>query len=86
MSDAPGGPPPAHPSFTLCHCTGVRRPAVLAAIAAGCRTVDEVRRATGACSGCSTCYPDLRQLLRDVADGTVVAEPAPPAAGQPPRE
>ena len=75
--------PAEGPSFQLCHCTGVRRPAVLAAIAAGCRSVDEVRRATGACSGCSTCYPELRQLLREVADGRVnpaaASPPSPPA-------
>lgn len=75
---APG--PADGPSFQLCHCTGVRRPAVLAAIATGCRTVDEVRRATGACSGCSTCYPEVRQLLRECADGRV----NPAAAGNPP--
>jgi len=64
MTDPAGGP---YPSFQVCHCTGVRRAAVLAAIAGGCRTVDELRRATGACTGCSTCYPELRQLLREVA-------------------
>lgn len=78
-----GAPPPACASFHLCHCTGVQRREVLAAIAAGCRTVEAVRRATGACSGCSTCYPELRQLLREVAEGSVNpaadTRPPPPA-------
>jgi len=71
--------PPAPISFHHCHCTGVQRAQVLASIAAGSRTVDDLRRATGVCSGCSTCYPELRRLLSDVAAGRVN-----PGAGTPP--
>lgn len=46
-----------------CHCTGVRRAELLQAIAAGCTTVDELRRRTGAGSGCGSCRPELRALL-----------------------
>ena len=78
MSDAAG---PAYPPFHRCHCTGVQRAAVLAAIVAGARSIDELRRATGVCTGCSTCYPELRQLLGDVACGRVnpAADSLPPS-------
>lgn len=51
----------------ICHCVGVRRGALVRAIAAGCRTVDDLRRATGACTGCSSCWPDLTRLLAEQA-------------------
>ena len=77
-----GEPGPRYPPFHHCQCTGVRRAEVLAAIVAGARTVDDLRRVTGACSGCSTCYPELRQLLGDVAAGRVnpAADTPPPAS------
>lgn len=58
MSDAP--PPDG---FDECHCTGVGRALVLKAIAEGCTTVEEIRRRTGACSGCGSCRPELTALL-----------------------
>ena len=58
MSDVPHAD-----AFVECHCTGVSRAQVLQAIAAGCTTVDELRRRTGACSGCGSCRPELRALL-----------------------
>ncbi len=57
--------------FAICHCTGVRRDTVLRAIADGCTSVESIRRATGACSGCQTCWPELARLLQDVAAGRV---------------
>ncbi len=54
--------------FERCYCTGVTRATVLAAVRTqGCRTVDEVQRATGACTGCRTCRPELERLLADEA-------------------
>ena len=53
----------AEPGFTICHCTGVERAAVLAALATGARSVAELRAATGVCSGCRTCACDLEVLL-----------------------
>ena len=55
--------PPAAP-FERCWCTNVGRAEVDAAIAAGCRTVEDIRRATGACGGCRSCRPELEALLR----------------------
>lgn len=49
--------------FVECHCTGVQRAQVLAAVAAGCRTVEDIRRRTGACGGCGSCRPELQALL-----------------------
>jgi NAD(P)H-nitrite reductase large subunit len=50
--------------FERCYCTRVTRAQVLAAIAEqGCRSVEDLQRATGACTGCRTCRPELDQLL-----------------------
>jgi len=62
MSDATSGD-----GFQQCHCTLVTRTQVLAAIAGGCRSVDDLRRNTGACGGCGSCRPELEDLLRQVA-------------------
>jgi nitrite reductase (NADH) large subunit len=61
--------------FSECHCTGVTRSQVLAAVAAGCRTVNELRSCIGVCGGCGTCRPDLEALLRNI-----VAKADPPAS------
>jgi len=53
--------------FVKCHCTGVRRDQVLAAIRTGCRSVHDLRDATGVCSGCQTCWWDLETLLKEQA-------------------
>ncbi|MBA2480984.1 MAG: (2Fe-2S)-binding protein [Planctomycetes bacterium] len=55
-------PPPD--AFERCYCTGVLKPAVVAAIRVGkCTTVDALRRATGVCCGCQTCRPEIEALL-----------------------
>jgi len=60
------GPDFASLHFERCYCTAVTRAEVLAAVAArGCRTVEEIQRATGACTGCRTCRPELERLLAD---------------------
>jgi NAD(P)H-nitrite reductase large subunit len=52
--------------FERCYCTAVTRAAVLAAVRTqGCRTVEELQRATGACTGCRTCRPELECLLAE---------------------
>ncbi len=61
-------------STEICHCVGVRRDTLVRAIVGGCRSIDDLRRATGACTGCSTCWPDLARLLAQHA-------PAPTASG-----
>lgn len=66
---------PREPAFIRCYCTAVTREQVLAAIRTyGCRTVDDLRERTGACSGCASCRPELQALL----DGTRPQEPPPP--------
>ncbi len=63
MSD-PAEAAPETPYFERCHCTGATRAAVIDAIRArGCRSVDQIRRATGACAGCQTCRPEVEALL-----------------------
>ena len=55
-----------------CYCTGVTQKRVLRAMAEkGARTLDEVRRASGACTGCQSCRCELEVLLQAVEDGTV---------------
>jgi NAD(P)H-nitrite reductase large subunit len=54
------------PRFERCYCTGVVRSEAVAALRANrCRTVDELRRACGACFGCQTCRPELEQLIKE---------------------
>lgn len=55
-----------------CYCTGVTQKRVLRAMAdEGVRTVDDIRRVTGACTGCQTCRGELEDLIQAVADGKV---------------
>ncbi len=64
------GPDFASLHFERCYCTAVTRATVLAAVQAqGCRTVEEIQRATGACTGCRTCRPELERLLADCRRG-----------------
>jgi bacterioferritin-associated ferredoxin len=60
-----------------CYCTGVTQKRVLRAMAeTGARELDDVRRASGACTGCQSCRCELEALLEAVADGTVALAPA----------
>lgn len=55
-----------------CYCTGVTQKRVLRAMAEeGVRSVDDIRRATGTCTGCQTCRGELEELIAAVADGRV---------------
>lgn len=54
------------PSSTVCRCAGVSAGAITAAIGDGCGTVDEVRTATRAGSGCGGCRGSVEKLLRDL--------------------
>lgn len=55
-----------------CYCTGVTQKRVLRAMAEqGLRTVEDIRRCTGACTGCQSCRRELEQLVQAVADGAV---------------
>ncbi|MBN8526166.1 MAG: (2Fe-2S)-binding protein [Planctomycetes bacterium] len=60
-----------------CYCTGVTQKRVLRAMAEqGVRSFEDIRRATGACTGCQSCRRELENLIVAVADGDV-ALPAP---------
>jgi len=56
---------PARPDDNdlLCHCLHVDRRTARLAIRAGARTVEDLQRQTGACTGCHTCYVDCQALL-----------------------
>ncbi len=53
--------------FERCYCTGVTREQALTAIQAGARTVEDLQRRTGACTGCGTCRWELEGLLAECA-------------------
>lgn len=66
--------------FDRCYCTGVMKDDVVEAVLkGGCRTLDEVRSATGACSGCRSCRPELESLIK-----RLVAPPVPESRQPPP--
>jgi nitrite reductase (NADH) large subunit len=53
------------PEFDRCYCTGVMKDDVVEAVLKrGCRSLDEVRSSTGACSGCRSCRPELEALVQ----------------------
>jgi ferredoxin-nitrate reductase len=51
-------------SRRICYCVRIHEATLVRAIAAGCRTVGELRDRTGAATGCGTCRFDLEVLLR----------------------
>ena len=64
--------------FERCWCTGVTPEQVRAAVMAGCpATVDDVRRVTGACSGCRSCRPELAAFLAGLARPPGAADDGP---------
>jgi NAD(P)H-nitrite reductase large subunit len=68
--------------FERCTCTGVTRATVVQALAErGCRTVEDIQRETGACTGCRTCRPELELLLKEQG---VEPSPRPPVSGMRP--
>jgi NAD(P)H-nitrite reductase large subunit len=69
---------PPVPPFLECTCTGVTRAQVVLAIARGCRSVRQLQSATGVCTGCRTCYPEIEQLLREVLASPGGATPSHP--------
>jgi NAD(P)H-nitrite reductase large subunit len=55
----------------VCACADVTQAEVLAAMAAGHRTVPALQRATGACVQCGCCRPELEALIAAVAEGRI---------------
>lgn len=57
----------------LCGCLGVTEEAIVEAIASGSvRSIHDLRRSTGAGTGCTACLPRLRQVFERYALGTAV--------------
>jgi NAD(P)H-nitrite reductase large subunit len=66
--DDQAAPPPREDDrYLVCHCLAVDRRTVRAAIRAGAKTVEDLQRSTGACTGCHTCYPDCLAMLKEQA-------------------
>lgn len=75
--------PPADPTgrgILVCRCLGVGDRPIRAAIRAGARDPEAIGEATGACTGCRSCRPELLVLIDEET-----GPPLPtPAAGLPP--
>ena len=56
----------------VCYCMKIHREELAAAIAAGARTVEALRQATTAGTGCGTCRSELLGLLREMLRGEAV--------------
>ncbi|MCX8016596.1 MAG: (2Fe-2S)-binding protein [Rhodocyclaceae bacterium] len=60
-----------------CYCRGITQKRVLRVIAeTGARTIDEIARASGACTGCRSCRAELSQLLEAIAQGRIALHAA----------
>lgn len=53
----------------ICYCMKVHRQTLLAAIRAGADTVEALRQATRAGTGCGTCRSELLELLQEALPG-----------------
>ncbi len=62
----------------ICYCLRVEKPAIVAAIEAGCSTVEDLSARLRVCTGCGGCRPDLEDLLRFYGEDRMPAK-APPA-------
>jgi bacterioferritin-associated ferredoxin len=49
----------------ICVCRGVTEDEICAVIAAGARTVEQVRLVCGANTGCGSCVHDIEELIED---------------------
>jgi bacterioferritin-associated ferredoxin len=50
-------------NFELCHCRAVTAQRVDQAIIAGAHTMEQVRLATSASTGCGTCWPEIEKII-----------------------
>jgi NAD(P)H-nitrite reductase large subunit len=69
--------PHVHPLIAgyHCWCTGVDGAAVVQAVACGAANVDAVRRATGACTRCGSCRPELDACVAQLVPGSETGTP-----------
>lgn len=56
----------------ICYCMKIHREELVAAIAAGARSVEDLREQTTAGTGCGTCRSELLALLRELLPGETV--------------
>lgn len=56
----------------ICYCMKVHRRELAAAILAGAHTIEALRQATTAGTGCGTCRSELLALLRELLPGEEV--------------
>jgi bacterioferritin-associated ferredoxin len=60
--------PPAGPPRLVCRCIGVSSLRIIeAAQDLGLGSLAEVRRDTGAGTGCGTCHPEIEEILNDLS-------------------
>lgn len=64
----------------ICVCQGINDRTLLGAIRAGCRSVRQLRRATGAGDVCGNCACDLRRMIGESQDLTRISATSGPAA------
>ena len=64
--------PPEGPLRLVCRCIGVSSARIAAAVRAGSTDSDAVGRATSAGGGCTTCHPEILEIL-----GACLGEPVP---------
>lgn len=50
---------------TVCSCSGTTRTQILAILARGAETLEEISYASGACSGCGSCDYDVLDIIRE---------------------
>lgn len=62
---------------TVCNCTGVTRGMLGQAIDGGCKTLDDLKRATCASTVCGTCQPLLQELIGGQAKAEAVGRAKP---------
>ena len=81
---ARGGAPadPHGRGILVCRCIGVGDRSIRASIRAGAHDPEAIGQATGACTGCRSCRPDLMGLLDEELGGPLPVPPrdAPPLA------
>lgn len=61
--DPCAGPCSGCPDRVVCRCLKVTEAVIVEAIAGGVRTLQELRRATEAGTGCNCCHRELREYL-----------------------
>ena len=48
----------------LCHCRAVTTKRIDQSIIAGAHTMEQIRKATSASTGCGTCWPQIEKIIK----------------------